>query len=1694
MIHRIARKGARAAFAAAAALCAGAGALAAPGDVIENTAFLTRPDGTVAATNPAVFTVGTRRTDSTIEFLSLAAETCAPMDVAPTQLAGPRARANQAETGPDVLPARTLGGAAVDLTGAVCLGPTETYEVGELIFVFVADAGQNADPSVRETALVTITTPGGDAVTLVITETGPDTGVFVGYVPSAGAPTEANDGVLSIGDGTVLTATYQDAFDAEETSVDTAGVARGPRVFDSVTGAPVDGAVVTIIDAATGRPATVPGPLGTGGWPASVTTGGTVSGPDGTMTLAPGGFRFPMLPDGEYLLRIEPPEGYRAPSVLGPDARVADYVLGAGSFLGAFTVVGGGIGFDVPLDPAGTVTLTKRARTATARVGGLVAYQIEVGNTGAVAALVSLRDTLPRGFRFEAGTMRVGGRALDVQDAGGALSIGVGVVGAGETATLTYTARVTGEAEAGGAVNSVVAVDGAGAAVSNVARARVEVEEDRLAVRTQILGRVAADRCDPQADWPREIVDGVGVPGVRLLMETGAYVVTDRDGLYSFPDVSPRAHVVRLDEASLPEGYELVACERTTRSAHEPHSRFVDAQGGMVWEADFSVRRVDGLATATDAFEAAQDGFDAVVADPVRDHDEFGLAWLDAQAPGVSFAYPAEGVVPDIASLDFGLLHPRGAEVEVHVNGVPVDYVHMAERTNSTDRTMALSSFRGVSLEEGENRLSAVARDAETKLELGRATRAVWFVREAARAEVLEERSELLADGRSIPVIAVRLTDAGGRPIHTGRLVEVAVEPPHGLLERVVAEEIMPIGTPQLSGGRVAVGADGVMLVRLAPTTVSGLVALRVPTVSGERMVTAMLAPQAREWIVVGLGDGILGDPTNAVGVQDMENPRVAAYAQGTVGDGWLITGAVDTAKDDERESEELFRQVDPDDRYALYGDRSDQRFDAQSRFPVYLRAERGGTKAVVGDFDTAISETTLGRYERRLTGGHVTHRTQDTALTAFVAETDQVFRRDEIAADGTSGPYRATTDRIVVHSEIVAVETRDLFRPDVVLGLRTLTRFVDYDLDYDTGELVFTAPVKANESLYDTNVIVVSYEAESGQGGEASAGARAARQVGRARIGAGVVHEGGLGSANADGNASVAGGGDALLASADALVQVTDTTLVRAEIAVTQAEGRDDARAVLIEAEHASDRVVAKAWYRETEAGFGLGQQSTAALGARRYGAAGELRLGGPEAAPEDDASWGRSARYALRGQVSHQEEIGAPGAVSVAEASVVQETEDLRLQVGLRATEEVRGDREAESLMLTTALRRQFPEWGLAVTGSIDQPLGLNEGEAATLFPRRMAGELEKRLGDFATVTVGHEVLKANGERSANTTVGVRATPWTGAALSAGTDLLTTDGGRRVGATFGADQQVPLSERVTASLNVTRRIALGGDEDLLPVGVVARDAPVSPLEGSEEFLSAAAGLAYRTDGGVASGRVEVRDSALGVRTAQVLGVAREVSERASVAGAARFTQTDVDAGADRREGRVTLGGAWRPRGEGAIVLHRLDYDMTYIEDGLSTKSLAATTAVSMEPTRRLDLSVMHGVRFEETVQRFGQESGQQFGLDAATVGVPVYADALQQVAGLEARYDVTARVDVGARASVRYDHDDDALSYSYGPSVGVSPAEGVWLSVGYNVSGYEADGFAESEHTEHGPYVAARVAFDEGTARGLLNRLSRR
>ena len=89
-----------------------------------------------------------------------------------------------------------------------------------------------------------------------LAETGADTGVFVGYIQTRAAAGAAGNCVLEVERDSQISSVYVDPADAGDSSSASALVDPYGRVFDSRTGAPINGARVRLIDVASGAAAT----------------------------------------------------------------------------------------------------------------------------------------------------------------------------------------------------------------------------------------------------------------------------------------------------------------------------------------------------------------------------------------------------------------------------------------------------------------------------------------------------------------------------------------------------------------------------------------------------------------------------------------------------------------------------------------------------------------------------------------------------------------------------------------------------------------------------------------------------------------------------------------------------------------------------------------------------------------------------------------------------------------------------------------------------------------------------------------------------------------------------------------------------------------------------------------------------------------------------------------------------------------------------------------------------------------------------------------------------------------------------------------------------------------------------------------------------------------------------------------------
>ena len=196
--------------------------------------------------------------------------------------------------------------------------------------------------------------------------------------------------------------------DASDTSATSTLVDPFGLVFDSTTGQLVNGAQITLIDEASGLPATVYGDDGISTFPSTITSGGSTTDSGGMVyNFGPGEYRFPFVAPATYRLQVTAPAGYTSPSVV-PTAILqalpgAPFAIDATGSRGLpfLVAVGPAIQVDIPLDPDGAgFFLAKQANKRVAAVGDFLQYRLTLNNnTGSPATTLQIIDALPPGLR-----------------------------------------------------------------------------------------------------------------------------------------------------------------------------------------------------------------------------------------------------------------------------------------------------------------------------------------------------------------------------------------------------------------------------------------------------------------------------------------------------------------------------------------------------------------------------------------------------------------------------------------------------------------------------------------------------------------------------------------------------------------------------------------------------------------------------------------------------------------------------------------------------------------------------------------------------------------------------------------------------------------------------------------------------------------------------------------------------------------------------------------------------------------------------------------------------------------------------------------------------------------------------------------------------------------------------------------------
>ena len=1641
-----------------------------PGTVISNTAQAAYRRGASATIVSFSNTVRTAivvvRTSSTVEFLRYAPTVPGAPSVSVPVTAS---SAGGTAAGPFVPlspPVQAGSGTPIDLGSPVPLIPATTYHQGEPMFLRVTDRDQNLDAVAAESVLVSLENASlGESELLRLSETGPNTGVFAGYIQSTGiAPAAKNNGIFTVGAESMSVAGYIDCRDAADTSMAKAAVdPMATSLWVAITAGKEIVAIgdflpysVSVRNTTTRLVSDVRVadqlPLGFRYRSGSAKIDGMASADPGisqdgrTLTFALGN----LAANKTVLLRyvVELAAGAR-PGIAANNASASDAGGSSSNIARAVVQVKEDLSRSrcfldgrVVADGCNSESGEKGMGVEGVRIyleDGTYAVTDEKGMfhfegvTPGVHVVQLDRDSLPEKYEAvscEANT-RFAGRSfsqfVDLQ--GGTVwrtdfhvalksktkgEVQLYLHGFARDGAVAHNAVLQGESVAiRGLRLSVMLPEGAAyrSGSSRLDQLSVPDPEVNGNVLTYRLGEF-------QGTWTRHLdfEATAGTGGANGEGATKAFLVFDTPS-----EKNQRTPILEYEPPSSgePRATEKKVAVQTT-----------GLLPGETWKS--------GEIKA--AKDAAASDYDAT--------------WIESATPGLEWLWPGPEFIASIPSLKIAVKHGAKDIPKLLLNGGEVDPLNFEGTIVNQQQTVAVSRWAGVDLQEGDNRFEFVVTNASGE-KTGHVSRVVHYSGPPVRAEVVKEQSHLVADGKQTPVIAVRLTDKDGYPAREGMIGYFTVDPPYAARKELDALQKNPLSGIDKESLQYVVGKGGVALVPLQPSSRSGEAILRVSLADDRKEeIRVWLKPEIRDWILVGLADGSMGynattgdvGSTRAADVAEgrYDKGRVAFFGKGKIREDWLLTMAYDNKKPEEIVGKSLQQTIDPDTYFPLYGDGAQQRYDAASARKLYLKLERDGFYALFGDYDTGLRTTELSRYSRSLNGLKSEWKTQNYNLNLFATKTNQGFIKDEIRGDGTSGLYRLSRKSIVINSEKIVLETRDRFRSEVITSMKMLARHFDYNIDYEAGTLFFREPIYSRDENLNPIFIVVDYESYDATDDAYTYGGRGAVKLmnNALEIGASLIHEGPKGA-------------HGTLRGVDAALELSKNTRLRLEVATSERDldGKDlRGTAYLAALTHRSGAFTGQIFAKGQSTDFGLGQQNGSETGTRKIGM---------------DAAYRFGKRLNVQGQAYRDVNLATDATRDLGEAKVNYTASHFSARAGLRHAEDRFVDGTANrSDQITAGASHAMLDNRLLIR--LDWERSLGSGKENPDFPTRTVLGADYAVTKLLTLFGEQEFTQGDYENTQSTRLGMKATPWSGGTVNTSGGTKFSEYGPRVFANLGLRQTWDFDKKwhFDVGLDHSRTVK---KSDSIPF-----NAKVPPSSGSNEnFNAVSLGASYKEQQWSWTSRVEFRRAENENKWGVTTGVFSEPVSGIGLSAGAQVFRTDAKNGSDTTDGNIRFGLAYRPDASRWILLDRLDLKLNEerSSDGtLKNWRVVNNMNANFTSNNRTQISLQYGLKYV-----VGTIDGDRY-------------KGFTDLVGVEGRYDPINKWDVGFRTSVLHSWQSNQIDYSTGLSIGCNVIKNAWVSVGYNFVGFDDKDFSKANFTAQGPFVQFRMKFDQLSLRDTL------
>ncbi len=1014
---------------------------------------------------------------------------------------------------------------------------------------------------------------------------------------------------------------------------------------------------------------------------------------------------------------------------------------------------------------------------------------------------------------------------------------------------------------------------------SNLSVIKTKVKDD-FSNKSLILGKV--------------MMDGVGVSGIRFYLQDGTSVLSDRFGKFHFANKQLGTYVVSIDTK-----LKLLECKSNTRSLGSSHSRFVNTRNSHIQKVTFCLKK-DELKSdenITKKFKIPNRIY--------KNMPEFSSLDFDKHKEDEVFLWPKEGFVPSMPSVKVAFILEAKDKMELYLNGKKVDMLNFDGYVKSKNQKRVIYTYRGIDIVDATNIFEAKILDKKGNIKKV-IKRTIHLSTSPVKAEVIEEKSYLVADGKNSSVIAVQFFDNFGYPLRSGMVGTFIVEKPYASQSTLNILKDNPLA--KISGDhKYTIVHDGIAYIELQATSKSGEVKLHFPFQNKNKYTKAWLKSKKRDWLIVGFAKGSVGYREIKKNLKKVKKEPIykdgdlAFFAKGTIMGDALLSIAYDSGK---RSDLGLIEEINPKSEYTIYGDESVQKNEAPSSKKLYLKIEKQRFYALFGDFDTGLDTHMLSRYSRRLNGVKSEFKGEVFEYNAFISQNRNLFVKDEIRGDGTSGYYKLTNQDIVEGSEKIYLEVRDRYREEIIISKKPLRSIYDYNIDYFAGRLYFKEPISSRDESGNEQFIVVEYEKIGGDKKSYTYGGRGAVRLfdGRLEFGASLINE----------------REKQKLYGIDARVKVDENIIIDAEYA------KSNKSAYLVELAHHNKISETKIYYKLQESGFGLGQQNSSEKGESTYGIETKINYWKNIAinflAYGDKALKSGEYKNSIESFVRYKKE----GFIGV-----------LGYRYG-KASSEMKG----KSQLLSSISKRFFHN---RIKVAISNEYSLNG--KSDYFKNRSFLEATYNINQYVTVFANHEILEGKTQKSNTNTAGLKTRPWSGANIKSG-----------ISEEFGSD-----TSRVFGDLGINQMWKV--NDNWMLSFAYEREKTIKGVNENRDYSSYSFSTNYKKNRWVTSSKSEYKTGEKDEKINLDFGVFTDVNEHLALSFGNRVNLLRGDKKSDKIDAKLSF--AYRDDNN-FVLLNSLNY-LYEKDEKIKLAKIIDSLKFILYPTVNSTLSGHYGLKYTQ-------------------------------------------------------------------------------------------------------------------------------